>query len=106
MTVLEQKEAIREVIDRFSTLEIDVKEQAKLFTPDAHVEVYAADGSKMMEFDGREKLIELFGGAMAGVKTAYHMNGQQIITIDGDVATDIHYCQASLVCRRRTVGTF
>ena len=74
MTVLEQKEAIREVIDRFSTLEIDVKEQAKLFTPDAHVEVYAADGSKMMEFDGREKLIELFGGAMAGVKTAYHMN--------------------------------
>ena len=29
MTVLEQKEAIREVIDRFSTLEIDVKEQAK-----------------------------------------------------------------------------
>ena len=35
MTVLEQKEAIREVIDRFSTLEIDVKEQAKLFTPDS-----------------------------------------------------------------------
>ena len=25
------------------------------------------------------------------------MNGQQVITIDGDVATDIHYCQASLV---------
>ena len=68
-----------------------------MFTPDAHVEVYAADGSKMMEFDGREKLIELFGGAMAGVKTAYHMNGQQVITIDGDSATDIHYCQASLV---------
>ncbi len=97
MNLLEQKEAIREVIDRFSTLEIDVREQAKLFTPDAHVEVYAADGSKMMEFDGKEKLIELFGGAMAGVKTAYHMNGQQVITIDGDVATDIHYCQASLV---------
>ena len=96
-TLLEKKEAIREVIDRFSALEIDVAEQAELFTPDAHVELYGADGSLMMEFDGREKLIEVFGGGMSGVKTAYHMNGQQVITIDGDTATDIHYCQASLI---------
>ena len=98
MTALsEHREAIREVIDRFAILEIDVAEQAKLFTPDAHVEVYAAGGSLMMEFDGRDKLVELFSGAMAAVKTAYHFNGQQVITIDGDTATDIHYGKALLV---------
>lgn len=93
----EHKEAIREVIDLFATLETDVAEQAKLFTPDTHVEVYAADGSLMMEFDGRDRLIELFGGAMVTVKTAYHINGQQVITIDGDTATDTHYGKALLV---------
>ena len=96
-TQSEHKEAIREVIDLFSTLEIDVAEQAKLFTPDVHVEVYAADGSLMMEFDGRDNLIKNFGAAMASVKTAYHINGQQVITIDGATATDIHYGKALLV---------
>lgn len=99
-TLSEHKEAIREVIDLFSTLEIDVAEQAKLFTPNAHVEIYAPDGSLMMEFDGRDKLIEIFGGAMAAVKTAYHFNGQQVITIDGDTATDIHYGKAILIQER------
>lgn len=96
-TLSEHKEAIREVIDLFSTLETDVAEQAKLFTPDAHVEVYAADGSLMMEFDGRDKLVEIFGGAMSTVKTAYHINGQQAIAVDGDTATDTHYGKALLV---------
>ncbi|RAX21945.1 nuclear transport factor 2 family protein [Actinomyces sp. Z5] len=96
-TELEHKDAIREVVDRFSNLEIDVAEQSKLFTPDTHVEVYNADGSKMMEFDGADQLVELFGAAMAAVKTSFHINGQQVITIDGDTATDVHYGQALLV---------
>ncbi|AYD89408.1 nuclear transport factor 2 family protein [Actinomyces sp. 2119] len=96
-TPLEHKDAIREVIDRFAALEVDVSEQAKLFTPDAHVVVYAADGSVMMEFDGADTLVERFGAAMAGVKTAYHINGQQVITVDGGTATDVHYGKALLV---------
>ncbi|PHP53753.1 nuclear transport factor 2 family protein [Actinomyces ruminis] len=96
-TELEHKDAIREVIDRFSNLEVDVAEQSKLFTPDAHVVVYNADGSKMMEFDGADQLVELFGAAMAGVNSSFHINGQQVITIDGDTATDVHYGQALLV---------
>jgi hypothetical protein len=39
----------------------------------------------------------IFGGAMSTVKTAYHFNGQQVITIDGDTATDVHYGKAILV---------
>ncbi|WP_103063164.1 nuclear transport factor 2 family protein [Actinomyces qiguomingii] len=96
-TELEHKDAIREVVDRFSNLEVDVAEQSKLFTPDTHVVVYNADGSKMMEFDGADQLVELFGAAMVGVKTSFHINGQQVITIDGDTATDVHYGQALLV---------
>ena len=39
----------------------------------------------------------IFGGAMSTVKTAYHFNGQQVITIDGDTATDVHYGKAILI---------
>ncbi|WP_315560192.1 nuclear transport factor 2 family protein [Actinomyces gerencseriae] len=39
----------------------------------------------------------IFSGAMSTVKTAYHFNGQQVITIDGDTATDVHYGKAILV---------
>ena len=65
-TLLEHKEAIREVIDLFSNLEIDVLEQAKLVTSDVHVEVYDSDGSVMVEFDGRDKLVEVFQQAISG----------------------------------------
>ncbi|WP_218121342.1 nuclear transport factor 2 family protein [Actinomyces ruminicola] len=34
---------------------------------------------------------------MAGVNSSFHINGQQVITIDGDTATDVHYGQALLV---------
>ncbi|SDN72140.1 SnoaL-like domain-containing protein [Actinomyces ruminicola] len=37
------------------------------------------------------------GAAMAGVNSSFHINGQQVITIDGDTATDVHYGQALLV---------
>ena len=95
--LLEHKEAIREVIDLFSTLEIDAEAQAKLVTPDVHFEVYAPDGSVMVELDGRDKLIEVFKEAISPIKTAYHLNGQQLITVNGDTATNIHYGKAILV---------
>lgn len=96
-TLLEHKEAIREVIDLFSNLEIDVLEQAKLVTSDVHFEVYDSDGSVMVELDGRDKLIEVFQQAISEIKTAYHLNGQQVITVDGDSAIDVHYGKAILV---------
>ena len=96
-TLLEHKEAIREVIDLFSTLEIDAEAQAKLVTPDVHFEVYAPDCYVMVKLDGRDKLIEVFKEAISPIKTAYHLNGQQLITVNGDTATNIHYGKAILV---------
>lgn len=40
LEILEAKEAIREVIDRFANLECDVHAQMPFFTEDTHVVVY------------------------------------------------------------------
>ena len=93
---LEDKEAIREVIDRFSTLEINVREQAKLFTPDTKITIYTRD-KKIMEINGNKDMEEKFGAAMANAKSSFHMNGQQVIELKNDhEATDTHYCQATI----------
>ncbi len=93
---LEDKEAIREVIDRFSTLEIDVRAQAKLFTPDTKIIIYAGN-KKVLEINGSKEMEEKFGAAMANAKSSYHMNGQQVIDLKNDhEATDTHYCQATI----------
>lgn len=93
---LEAKDAIHEVIDTFSNWECDVASQGALFTPDAHVEVYM-NGERAMDIHGVEELTEQFSAFTVGVKASHHMNGQQVITFDGDTATDVHYCRAALV---------
>lgn len=90
------KAEIKEVIDRFSNLEIDVHEQAKLFTPDTHIAIFA-NNKKIMEINGNKEMEEKFGAAMANAKSSYHMNGQQVVELDDDQhATDTHYCQATI----------
>ena len=32
-----------------------------------------------------------------GTAASHHMNGQQVITVDGDEAQDVHYCRAVLL---------
>lgn len=90
---LEDKEAIREVIDRFSTLEIDVHEQAKLFTPDTKITIYTGN-KKLMEINGNKDMEEKFGAAMANAKSSFHMNGQQVIELKNDY--EAIYCQATI----------
>lgn len=90
------KTEIREVIDRFSALEIDVKAQAKLFTPDTKITIFNGN-QKLMEINSRDEMIKKFDSAMASAKSSYHMNGQQVIELQGnDQAKDIHYCQATI----------
>ena len=96
LEMLEAKEAIREVIDGFSNLECDVHSQMKYFTEDTHVMVYMG-GNLAMDIHGREELEKQFSGFTKGIKASHHMNGQQVITVEGDKATDVHYCRAALV---------
>ena len=90
LEILEAKEAIREVIDRFANLECDVHAQMPFFTEDTHVVVYMG-GNLAMDIHGREELEKTFSGFTSGIKSSHHMNGQQVITVDE------HYCRAALV---------
>ena len=87
LEILEAKEAIREVIDRFSNLECDVHAQMPFFTEDTHVMVYMG-GNLAMDIHGREELEKTFSGFTSGIKSSHHMNGQQVITVTGDTAVD------------------
>ena len=82
LEILEEKEAIREVIDRFSNLECDVPAQQALFTKDAHIMVHMG-GILAMDIHGSEEM--------------RNMNGQKVIEIEGSTATDTHYCRAALI---------
>lgn len=96
LEILEAKEAIREVIDGFANLECDVHAQMPFFTEDVHVTVYMGD-KLAMDIKGWDEMEKQFSAFTGSVKASHHMNGQQVITVDGDTAVDVHYCRAALV---------
>lgn len=97
LTELENKAAIKEVINRFANLEIDISAQAKLFTPNLHITIYNGD-QKVMEINGRDEMQQKFGAAMASAVSSYHMNGQQVVELKSEMAAiDTHYCQATIM---------
>ena len=94
--MLEAKEAIREVIDQFSNLECDVEAQAKFFTEDTHIMVHM-NGTLAMDIHGVGEMVKQFSAFTSSVRASHHMNGQQVITVNGDTAQDVHYCRAALL---------
>ncbi|MEY8530613.1 MULTISPECIES: nuclear transport factor 2 family protein [Lactobacillus] len=100
---LENKQAISEVINKFSALELDVDKQSELFTPDTHIEIFM-DGNKVLEANGRQEMKEKFGTLTA--EKSYHMNGQQVITLESaEKAIDLHYCKATLIAKDKEGNT-
>ncbi|MBR1738189.1 MAG: nuclear transport factor 2 family protein [Firmicutes bacterium] len=96
LEILEAKEEIRELIDTFSNYECDVHAQAPLFTEDTHVMVYMG-GQLAMDIHGSGELEKQFSAFTVGVKASHHMNGQQVIVLNGKEETDTHYCRAALL---------
>jgi hypothetical protein len=98
LTEIEDKMAIKNVVDRFSNLadtkEID--EQVLLFTEDGVVESIS-NGKPSSKLVGRQQLKEVFSGFLAGFSTVYHHNGQQTIDLQGEKASATSYCQVILV---------
>jgi hypothetical protein len=96
--VIEDKLAIKNVLDRFSALadtkEID--EQVLLFTEDGVVESISK-GMPSSKLVGRQQLKEVFSRFLAGFSTVYHQNGQQTIDLQGDKASATSYCTVILV---------
>lgn len=98
LEILQAKSEIKELVDTFSNLadEKRIPDQMPLFTEDTTVKVYMGD-ALLFDISGTEQLEEVFTGFTANVTRSYHINGQQVVNVDGDTATGIAYCQVKLV---------
>lgn len=108
VSVLEDQEALRRLVDTFSNL-ADVKDaraQTFLFTENATVETLR-NGEVVSKLEGREQIGTAFGNFLNNFKTVYHMNGQHTVTVDGDNATGVLYCMTVLITpdnNKTTIG--
>lgn len=95
---LKDKIELKELVDRFSILadKKDVDNQVLLFTEDAIVEFYNGD-VQQGGVKGRERLKAVFAPYLALFDVVYHINGQHTVSVAGDKATGISYCQVILI---------
>lgn len=98
LEMMEAKMELKELVDTFSILadEKDVKTQAGLFTEDAVLTSYQGE-QKISEQHGREEIEAGCAAFLALFDTVYHMNGQQVVHVDGDHAKGKSYCQVVLI---------
>ncbi len=98
MTQIEDKLALKELVDIFSILADQKKtqEQTLLFTENAEV-VSIMNGKAQPALIRRKKLGEAFGAFLSLFETVYHLNGQQTVKINGNIATGISYCLVTLI---------
>lgn len=96
--IMKAKMEIKELVDTFSILadEKDVKTQAGLFTEDAVLTSYQGE-QKISEQRGREEIEAGCAAFLALFDTVYHMNGQQVVHVEGDHAKGKSYCQVVLI---------
>jgi hypothetical protein len=98
IAALEDRAAIKQLVDRFSIL-ADVKktqEQTVLFTEDATVST-TVNGQVVSSLRGRQQLGEAFGRFLANFDTVYHANAQLDLTLNGDTASGVSYCLVTLI---------
>lgn len=98
VTAIEDKMAIKYVVDEFSNL-ADTKEidkQVLLFTEDG--EVASTSNGQTNVLKGRKQLKQAFSGFLANFHTVYHQNGQQTIEeLTDNTAKATSYCRVILV---------
>ena len=95
---LEDRVALKELIDRFSILgdQKDFKNQVQLFTNNAVSETLAA-GTVILKLEGRKVMAKAFSKFLEGFETVYHFNGQHVVSINGNDATGTCYCKITLI---------
>jgi hypothetical protein len=95
---MEQRSALRHLVDTFSILadEKDAEAQTLLLTESAVVETYR-DSELVSKLEGREQIGQAFGNFLNNFEIVYHFNGQHSVTLNGDKATGILYCLATLI---------
>ena len=85
MTQIEDRLALKELVDIFSILADQKKtqEQTLLFTENAEV-VSIMNGLPSPPLVGRKQLGETFANFLNLFETVYHLNGQQTVSISGN----------------------
>lgn len=88
---------LKELVDTFSNLADikDTKTQAQLFTEDASLTSY--NGDQVFKQEGRAAIEEACAGFLALFETVYHLNGQQVVTVNGNAAEGVAYCNVVLI---------
>ncbi|WP_161980721.1 nuclear transport factor 2 family protein [Streptococcus sp. S784/96/1] len=94
---LMEKLALKELVDTFSNLADikDTKTQAQLFVENATLTSH--NGDQVFKQEGRDAIEEACAAFLALFDTVYHLNGQQVVQIDGDKATGTAYCHVVLI---------
>lgn len=92
------KMELKELVDTFSILadRKDVATQAGLFAEDAALVSYSGD-QKISEQHGRKEIEDGCAAFLSLFDTVYHMNGQQVVEVDGNHAKGTSYCQVVLI---------
>lgn len=95
---IEDRMALKALVDEFSILadRKDVANQVLLFTEEAKVETMN-NGQAVSALVGRKQIGETFANFLAQFQVVYHINGQQTVTITGNKATGISYCEVTLI---------
>ena len=99
LTVLLDKQAIKEVTDLFSTLDDEkaVAEQMKLLTDDAEITAYMGD-SLYSSMRGKADIESTFTRLLGDFDGVYHLNGQLTLNrLTRDEAEGMLYCHVVLV---------
>ena len=95
---VEDKIALKELVALFSVLadKKDTQGQTLLFTENANV-TSIIGGNLVSNLTGRKQIGDAFTAFLDKFETVYHLNGQQIVTVNGNNATGISYCLVTLI---------
>jgi len=94
----QDKIALKELVDKVSIFgdKKDFQKQAQLFSKNAVSETFA-DGIVILKLKRRKEIAEAFSKFLKNFDTVYHSNSQQVVNIEGDMASAISYCQVTLI---------
>lgn len=98
ITDIEDRIALKNLVDTFSILadQKETQKQTLLFTENAVVESIS-QGRPGSKLTGRKEIGDAFAAYLSNFETVYHINGQQTVTLNGDSAIGISYCQVTLI---------
>ena len=96
---IQTRTELKELADKFSNLadEKDAEGQCALFTEDCIFAFQIGFDGEAQQFSGKAALVQAFASTLNANKALYHINGQQLLSFNGDTAAGTAYCQAILV---------